>query len=71
MNAADVMMLNVITVSADADVRDVAKILVTNRISAVPVVDEQGKLVGSLVKVIWSDAQKLAVRSLCRGGLTR
>jgi CBS domain-containing protein len=46
MNAADVMMLNVITVSADVDVRDVAKILVTNRISAVPVVDEQGKLVG-------------------------
>jgi CBS domain-containing protein len=46
MNAADVMMLNVITVSADADVRHVAKILVTNRISAVPVVDEQGKLVG-------------------------
>jgi CBS-domain-containing membrane protein len=36
----------VITVSADAGVRDVAKILLTNRISAVPVVDEQGKLVG-------------------------
>jgi CBS domain-containing protein len=46
MNAADVMMSNVITVSADAGVRDVAKILVANRISAVPVVDNQGKLVG-------------------------
>ena len=43
MNAADVMMSNVVTVSADAGVRDVAKILLTNRISAVPVVDEQGK----------------------------
>ena len=46
MNAADVMMSNVITVSEDASVRDVANILLTNRISAVPVVDEQGKLVG-------------------------
>jgi CBS-domain-containing membrane protein len=44
--AADVMMANVITVSADANVRDVAKILLSNRISAVPVVDGQGKLVG-------------------------
>ena len=46
MNAVDVMMPNVITVSADANVRDVAKILLTNHISAVPVVDERGKLVG-------------------------
>ena len=46
MNAADIMVSDVITVTADASVRDVAKILVANRISAVPVVDGQGKLVG-------------------------
>jgi CBS domain-containing protein len=46
MNAADVMVSNVITVNPDADVRDVAKVLLANRISAVPVVDERGGLVG-------------------------
>lgn len=46
MNAADVMVTNVITVSPDASVKEVAEILLTNRISAVPVVDEAGSLIG-------------------------
>jgi CBS domain-containing protein len=46
MNAADVMVANVITVNVDATVPEVAGTLETNRISAVPVVDRQGKLVG-------------------------
>ena len=46
MKAADIMVANVITVSPNDRVRDVAGILLTNRISAVPVVDERGKLVG-------------------------
>ncbi len=46
MNAADVMISNVITVSPDASVQDVANILLTNRISAVPVVGRNGELVG-------------------------
>jgi len=46
MNAADIMIADVITVDVHACVRDVAKILVANRISAVPVIDGQGKLVG-------------------------
>jgi CBS domain-containing protein len=46
MTAADVMVSNVITVNANADIRDVAKIMLTNHISAVPVIDEQGELVG-------------------------
>ena len=46
MNASDVMISNVIVARADASVNDVAKILLTNRISAVPVVDQQGSLVG-------------------------
>jgi CBS-domain-containing membrane protein len=46
MNASDVMIPDVIVVRADATVNDVAKILLANRISAVPVVDQQGSLVG-------------------------
>jgi CBS domain-containing protein len=46
MNAADVMVRRVITVSAGVAVQDVARLLLKNRISAVPVVDEDGKLLG-------------------------
>jgi CBS-domain-containing membrane protein len=46
MNASDVMVADVITVKTGATVQDVAKLLFTNRISAVPVVDDAGKLVG-------------------------
>lgn len=38
MNAADVMVSNVITVGPDATVQEVAGILLKNKISAVPVV---------------------------------
>jgi CBS domain-containing protein len=46
MNAADVMVTNVITIQPDASVREVAKILLANRISAVPVVDKSDRLLG-------------------------
>jgi CBS-domain-containing membrane protein len=46
MNAADVMVTNVITVGLDACLQDVAHLLLTNRISAVPVVDSDGKVIG-------------------------
>ncbi len=46
MNAADVMVSNVITVGPDARVSEVADTLLKNRISAVPVVDASGKIVG-------------------------
>jgi CBS domain-containing protein len=46
MNASDVMVTKVITVGPDASVQEVANILLTNSISAVPVVDEHGKLAG-------------------------
>src|SRR3974377_668888 len=46
MNAADVMVTNVITVGLCACLQDVAHLLLTNRISAVPVVDSDGKVVG-------------------------
>ncbi|MFB9264759.1 CBS domain-containing protein [Bradyrhizobium erythrophlei] len=46
MKARDVMVSPVITVVEDATVRDVARLLIDKRISAVPVVDGAGKLVG-------------------------
>src|SRR5262245_40183025 len=46
MKAADVMVSNVISVGPNARVEEVAKILLANRISAVPVIDAQGKLLG-------------------------
>jgi CBS domain-containing protein len=46
MNAQDVMVSPVITVGEDATIQDVARILINERISAVPVVDAAGKLAG-------------------------
>ena len=46
MKARDVMVSPVITVKPYASVQEVAKTLVDRRISAVPVVDDVGKLVG-------------------------
>jgi CBS domain-containing protein len=46
MKARDVMVSPVITVGENETVRDVAKLLIAKRISAVPVVDGAGKLVG-------------------------
>jgi len=46
MKAADVMIPNVITVGVDASIGEVAAILLNNHISAAPVVDENGELVG-------------------------
>ncbi len=46
MKARDVMVSPVITVSENDTVRDVARILIARHISAVPVVDQAGRLVG-------------------------
>ena len=46
MKARDVMVSPVITIGEDRTVRDVAQILLANHISAVPVVDSGGKVVG-------------------------
>ncbi|NIC07452.1 CBS domain-containing protein [Billgrantia bachuensis] len=46
MQAADVMTAKVITVSPDADVREIARLLLENNISAVPVVDDGDKVLG-------------------------
>src|SRR6516225_2654975 len=46
MKAADVMVCAVISVRPSARVEEVAGTLLANRISAVPVIDEQGELLG-------------------------
>jgi CBS domain-containing protein len=46
MRARDVMVTPVVTVKPSSSVREAAKIFLERRISAVPVVDEEGKLVG-------------------------
>ena len=46
MKARDVMVSPVVTVKPSNSVQDVAKVLLERRISAVPVVDDKGKLVG-------------------------
>ena len=46
MKAAEVMTTRVISVPADLPVSDVAKLLLEHRISAVPVIDEDGRLLG-------------------------
>jgi CBS domain-containing protein len=46
MQARDVMVAPVITVKPNSSVRDVANLFLKHKISAVPVVDDTGKLVG-------------------------
>lgn len=46
MQAADIMTKSVITIRPENTVQELARILLENRISAVPVVDENGKLQG-------------------------
>ena len=45
MNARDVMVSPVVTVKASASIKQVAKTLLEQQISAVPVVDEAGHMV--------------------------
>lgn len=46
MQAKDVMTTQVVTVSPDTPVADIAKRLIERRISAVPVVEDDGRLIG-------------------------
>lgn len=46
MQAKEIMTSNVVTVSPDAAVADAARLMVEKRVSALPVVDAAGKLIG-------------------------
>ena len=48
VKASDIMVTDVVTVKPDSDVGEVAALLLANRISAAPVVDEAGALVGMI-----------------------
>lgn len=48
MRADDIMSMNVISVSPETDIHEVAKTLLDGRVSAVPVVDDQGNLLGMI-----------------------
>ena len=63
MRASDVMTSNLATVGEDASVRDVALVLLQNQISAVPVIDRMGNMIGivsdgDLMRRPGSDPQK-------------
>jgi len=46
MKAKDIMSIQVVTAAPDATVQEIARRLLQHQISAVPVVDEQGRVVG-------------------------
>ena len=46
MNAADIMTTQVVTIAPDATAKDAAEQMLASRISALPVVDASGKLLG-------------------------
>ncbi len=46
----DIMVSPVLTVDPDAQIKEAAKIMVQNRIGALPVVDKKGKLVGIITE---------------------
>ena len=50
MNAADVMTRGALTVTAESTVEDAARLMLSHRISGLPVVDESGALVGMLTE---------------------
>lgn len=50
MQVSDVMTTRVISVAPDTDVREVARILLANRVSGAPVVDDAGHVLGMLTE---------------------
>ena len=50
MRASDVMTRSVVTVTQDATIVDAAKLMLRHRISGVPVVDREGRLVGIITE---------------------
>lgn len=46
LNASDIMTTDVITVKRDTTIKELARILYSNHINGVPVVDDDGKIIG-------------------------
>ncbi len=65
LNASDIMTTKVITVHPDTSVLELADILFTNRINGVPVVDNDGRLVGIVSQTDLIDqARKLHIPTI-------
>ncbi|MDI3323412.1 CBS domain-containing protein [Pontibacterium granulatum] len=63
MNAADIMTTSVITVGPDTGVREIAELLLAKRISAVPVIDDEQRVLGivsegDLMRRLESDSEE-------------
>ena len=58
LTAKELMSENVITVTGDLTVQELAKILTDNKISGVPVVDDQGKVIGVVTESDLIDQNK-------------
>ncbi len=50
MLASDVMTRNIVSVGCDAPIRDAIRLMLDNKVSGLPVVDADGKLVGVLTE---------------------
>src|SRR6266540_4024894 len=46
LTAADVMTIKVVSVTLQTPIRDIAKLMCTKRISGVPVIDEEKRVIG-------------------------
>ena len=68
MRADDVMTSNLVTVGEDASVRDVALVLLQNQISAVPVIDRMGNMIGIVSEGDLMRRPDRTRRSGARGG---
>ncbi|MDH3327787.1 MAG: CBS domain-containing protein [Desulfobulbaceae bacterium] len=67
LKAKDIMTTEVITVEEDRSVKELAKILAENKISGVPVVDNQGKIVGIVTESDLIDrAKKVHIPTVMR-----
>ena len=69
MKARDVMVSPVITVKPSSSVKEVAKTFLERRISAAPVVDDQGKLVGIVSEGDLMHRAEAGTERLVPGGL--
>ena len=71
MKAMDVTVRDVVTVKPEASVASAIKLLVEHDISALPVVDDDGDVVGVISEADLSIARKSARRRSGRGGSRR
>lgn len=67
MKAKDVMTANVVTVSPDHSVRHAAQIMLDHRISGMPVIDDDGRLVGIVSEGDFLRRSELGIPALSLG----